>query len=67
MGWILMTDCQYNNKLSAVCLSDLALTRRSSITRVLRTSSGVVKAAAMPPAALPQSAASYACRDAGLS
>jgi hypothetical protein len=36
------------------------LTRVSSITRVLRTSSGVVRAAAMPPATLPQAAASYA-------
>lgn len=35
------------------------LTRRSSITRVFKTSSGVVRAAAMPPAALPHNEASY--------
>ena len=40
----------------------LLLTRRSSMTRVLSTSSGVVSAAATPPAKLPQTAASYACR-----
>ena len=35
-------------------------TLRSSITRVFRTSRGVVKAAATPPAMLPQTAASWA-------
>ena len=35
------------------------ITRRSNITRVLRTSKGVVIAAATAPAALPHAAASY--------
>jgi len=35
------------------------ITRRSNITRVLRTSRGVVTAAATAPAALPHAAASY--------
>lgn len=37
-------------------------TLKSSITRVLRTSRGVVTAAAKPPAMLPHTDASYACK-----
>lgn len=50
-------------KLSLVSpLAEGLRTLISSITRVFRTSSGVVSAAATPPEKLPQTAASYACK-----
>ena len=42
------------------------LTRRSSMTRVFKTSRGVVSAAAIPPAALPHNEASKGRKDEGL-
>ncbi len=43
------------------------LTRRSSMTRVFKTSRGVVSAAAIPPATLPHNEASKGRNDEGLS
>lgn len=43
------------------------LTRRSSMTRVFKTSRGVVSTAAIPPAALPHNEASKGRNDEGLS
>ena len=47
------------NKVGGGVSQKRALTRRSNMTRVLRTSKGVVREAATAPAALPHAAASY--------